>query len=143
MACLPVASRLHHVRIVAQSMKDREERRKELAAGKKGGGGVDGGYARQEIEVRLMEARWRMADAEADQDFSLCTRLQRDIKNLEVGFGSGARWVCALPGWSAQQRYRQVYREEHLRSWRLSSRARWVCTGVGCTAVAPVYREGH
>lgn len=65
-------------------MKEREERRKEVAAGKEGGGGVDGGYARRETEVRLMEARWRMADAEADQDFSLCTRLQRDIKNLEV-----------------------------------------------------------
>jgi len=85
LACLPIASRLHHLRIVARAMKERQQRREELAAGKEGGdGGADGGAARREIEVRLMEAQWRMADAEADQDFSLCTRLQRDIKNLEV-----------------------------------------------------------
>lgn len=92
MACLPIASRLHHLRIVAKAMKEKDERRKELAAagnGKGGGGGKDGGFARQEIEVRLMEAQWRMADAEADQDFSLCSRLQRDIKALEVGASLG------------------------------------------------------
>lgn len=86
LACLPVASRLHHLRIVATSMKERDERRKELAAGGNGGGaiGADGGPARQEVEVRLMEAGWRMADAEAEQNYAVCTRLQREIKNLEV-----------------------------------------------------------
>lgn len=85
LACLPIASRLHHLKIVAKAMKERQERREELAAGKESGrGGADGGFARREIEIRLTEAQWRMADAEADQDYSLCTRLQRDIKNLEV-----------------------------------------------------------
>ncbi|CAN0160389.1 unnamed protein product, partial [Ectocarpus sp. 6 AP-2014] len=86
LACLPVASRLHHLRIVATSMKERDERRKELAAGGNGGGaiGADGGSARQEVEVRLMEAGWRMADAEAEQNYAVCTRLQREIKNLEA-----------------------------------------------------------
>lgn len=85
MACLPIASRLHHLRIVGKAMKERQERREELAAGKEsGGGGADGGFARREIEIGLMEAQWRLADAEADQNYSLCTRLQRDIKNLEV-----------------------------------------------------------
>ncbi|CAB1106500.1 unnamed protein product [Ectocarpus sp. CCAP 1310/34] len=86
LACLPVASRLHHLKIVATSMKERDERRKELAADGNGGGaiGADGGPARQEVEVRLMEAGWRMADAEAEQNYAVCTRLQREIKNLEA-----------------------------------------------------------
>lgn len=81
-------------------MKERQERREELAAGKEGGdGGADGGAARREIEVRLMEAQWRMADAEADQDFSLCTRLQRDIKNLEVHY-TVRYFRCRLVCWT-------------------------------------------
>lgn len=67
-------------------MKDKaaaEERRKALGIRGRGGSG-DKGVSREEIEIRLVEAQWRMADAEAEQDYSLCTRLQRDIKELEV-----------------------------------------------------------
>lgn len=57
---------------------------KSSIGGSPDGGSGDDGPSRQEIEIRLLEAVWRMADAEAEQDYSLCSNLQRDMKELEV-----------------------------------------------------------
>lgn len=70
--------------IVAKDMAAAAERRKAFAPRKGSLGLTDGGASREEIEIRLLEAKWRMAEAEVEQDYSLCSRLQRNIKELEA-----------------------------------------------------------
>lgn len=40
--------------------------------------------SREEVEISILETQWRLADAAENHDFNLCSRLQRDIRELEV-----------------------------------------------------------
>lgn len=75
--------------IIATERGAEAERRKNATTGKRKSGGSSTGAddeapSREEIEIRLLEAQWRLADAETEQDYSLCSKLQRDVKDLEV-----------------------------------------------------------
>ena len=54
--------------------------RNALREGKLKGGKV----SREEIEISILEAQWKLVDAEAAHKFALCSKLQRDIQELEV-----------------------------------------------------------
>ena len=65
---------------VAAHRAEVEEIRNALREGKLKGGEV----SREEIEISILEAQWKLADAEAAHKFALCGKLQRDIQELEV-----------------------------------------------------------
>lgn len=66
--------------VFAKAQAEAAERRKSLGAGQ----GGEGGVSREDIEISIIEAQWKMADAELEQDYALCSRLQRNMKELEV-----------------------------------------------------------
>ena len=65
---------------VAVHRAEVEEIRNALREGKLKGGEV----SREEIEISILEAQWKLVDAEAAHKFALCGKLQRDIQELEV-----------------------------------------------------------
>ena len=65
---------------VAAHRAEVEEIRNALREGKLKGGEV----SREEIEISILEAQWKLVDAEAAHKFALCGKLQRDIQELEV-----------------------------------------------------------
>lgn len=63
--------------------KEAAERRKSMGINFRSRGD-DGNTTREDVEIRMVDTQWRLADAEQEQDFATCTRLQRNIKELEV-----------------------------------------------------------
>lgn len=76
--------------LAKEKVAEAARRSRSLNGGGGGGGGSEagneGGVSREEVEVGILAAQWSMADAEAEQDYTLCSRLQREIKGLEVIF---------------------------------------------------------
>lgn len=77
-------SRIHHMTILVTERGAEAERRKN-SENPPNEGEESGMLSREEIEIRLLEAEWKLVDAEAIQNYALCSKLQREMKELEVG----------------------------------------------------------
>lgn len=78
-ACPPLISKIHQLEIFVKFRKEVENQR---ASREKKGKQNDG--SREEVEITMLETQWRLADAAENHDFNLCSRLQREIRELEV-----------------------------------------------------------
>lgn len=74
-------SKIHQLEVFVKFRKEVEKRK---ASREKEGKQKGGDDSREEVEISILETQWRLADAAENHDFNLCSRLQRDIRELEV-----------------------------------------------------------